>query len=79
MMIHIASSTVRRRARSNSPAGVSVPKKSCRVYTIAPLMQVRPEGWSRLLSAGFDGYLSTPVNVAELLDTVMELCGATRP
>jgi CheY-like chemotaxis protein len=30
----------------------------------------------RLLAAGFDGYVSKPVNVVELLDTVRRHCDA---
>jgi two-component system cell cycle response regulator DivK len=33
----------------------------------------------RFLAAGFDGYISKPVNVAELVGTVREYCEARRP
>lgn len=33
----------------------------------------------RLLAAGFDGYVSKPVNIEELLDTVRQHCDTTGP
>jgi two-component system cell cycle response regulator DivK len=53
-------------------------ERTASIPVVALTAQAMQGDRERLLSAGFDGYLSKPVDVAELLETVREHCGASR-
>ena len=54
-------------------------ERSASVPVVALTAQAMEGDRERFLAAGFDGYLSKPVNVADLLDTVQGYCeGASR-
>jgi hypothetical protein len=42
---------------------------------LVPALVLRPGDRERFLAVGFDGYISKPVNVVELVDTVKQYCG----
>ena len=50
-------------------------EQTASIRVLALTAQAMDGDRSRFLEAGFDGYLSKPVDVAELLRTVEELCG----
>ena len=50
-------------------------KRTASLRVLALTAQAMDGDRARFLEAGFDGYLSKPVDVAELLRTVEELCG----
>lgn len=59
-------------------------ERTASIPVLALTAQAMDGDRERLLAAGFDGYVSKPVNVAELLDTVRRHCdtmglGSRRP
>ena len=54
-------------------------RRTAAIPVVALTAQAMQGDRERLLSAGFDGYLSKPVDVTELLEAVREHSGATRP
>jgi two-component system cell cycle response regulator DivK len=53
--------------------------RTASVPVVALTAQAMEGDRERFLAAGFDGYLSKPVNVADLIDTVKRYCeGASR-
>jgi two-component system cell cycle response regulator DivK len=50
-------------------------ERTASIRVLALTAQAMHGDRARFLDAGFDGYLSKPVDVAELLRTVKELCG----
>jgi two-component system, cell cycle response regulator DivK len=54
-------------------------ERTASVPVVALTAQAMEGDRERFLAAGFDGYLSKPVNVADLIDTVKRYCeGASR-
>jgi two-component system, cell cycle response regulator DivK len=49
--------------------------RTARIPVVAVTAQAMRGDRERLLAAGFDGYVSKPVNIIELLDTVKRYCG----
>ena len=49
-------------------------ERTASVPVVALTAQAMEGDRERFLAAGFDGYLSKPVNVAELMDTVKRYC-----
>ena len=52
-------------------------ERTASIPVLALTAQAMQGDRERLLSAGFDGYLSKPVDVTELLETVREHCGGS--
>ena len=52
-------------------------ERTASIPVLAVTAQAMQGDRERLLAAGFDGYLSKPVDVIELLDTVRQHCSAT--
>ena len=53
--------------------------RTARIPVVAVTAQAMRGDRERLLAAGFDGYVSKPVNITELLDTVRQYCGLAPP
>jgi two-component system cell cycle response regulator DivK len=51
-------------------------ERTAAIPVLAVTAQAMQGDRERLLAAGFDGYVSKPVNVVELLDTVRRHCDA---
>ena len=52
-------------------------ERTASIPVLALTAQAMQGDRERLLAAGFDGYVSKPVNVVELLDTVRRHCDGT--
>ena len=50
-----------------------------KIPVIAFTASVTPTDRSQISAAGFDGFISKPINLKEFLDTVKRLLGAARP
>jgi two-component system cell cycle response regulator DivK len=51
---------------------------TARIPVVAFTASVTPTDRSQINQAGFDGFLSKPINLKEFLETVQRLCGGTR-
>jgi two-component system cell cycle response regulator DivK len=49
--------------------------RTARIPVVAVTVQAMRGDRERLQAAGFDGYVSKPVNIIELLDLVQQYCG----
>ena len=52
---------------------------TARIPVIAFTASVTPTDRSQISEAGFDGFLSKPINLKEFLETVRRHCGGARP
>jgi two-component system cell cycle response regulator DivK len=52
-------------------------ERTASIPVLAVTAQAMQGDREKLLAAGFDGYVSKPVNVVELLDTVRQYCETT--
>ena len=52
---------------------------TARIPVVAFTASVTPSDRSQISEAGFDGFLSKPINLKEFLETVQRHCGGARP
>ena len=52
---------------------------TARIPVVAFTASVTPTDRTQISKAGFDGFLSKPINLKEFIETVQRLCGGARP